>query len=171
MVGRIKQVPYLMVTGTSSLVGYPPLILMDNIPVTDIGNLLEAGMYRIDRVEVVNKGYVVGDYRYNGVISIFSANRDMAGIALTGDSRFFSYQLFSESESDFPDYSGSLKDSPVADRRNLLYWEPQLKLTEGAGSGIRFYTSDAPGSYVVLLRRLQPDGSTLFFKTATFTVK
>ena len=171
LVGRIKQVPYLMVTGTSSLVGYPPLILMDNIPVTDIGNLLEAGMYRIDRVEVVNKGYVVGDYRYNGVISIFSASRDMAGIALTGDSRFFSYQLFSESESDFPDYSGSLKDSPVADRRNLLYWEPQLKLTEGAGSGIRFYTSDAPGSYVVLLRRLQPDGSTLFFKTATFTVK
>lgn len=171
MVGRIKRVPYLMVTGNSSLVGYPPLILMDNIPVTDIGNLLEAEMYRIDRVEVVNMGYVVGDYRYNGVISIFSANRDMAGIALTGDSRFFSYQLFSDSESGFPDYSGSLKDSPVADRRNLLYWEPQLKLTEGAGSGIHFYTSDAPGTYVVLLRRLQSDGSTLFFKTATFTVK
>jgi hypothetical protein len=139
--------------------------------VTDIGNLLEAGMYRIDRVEVVNKGYVVGDYRYNGVISIFSANRDMAGIALTGDSRFFSYQLFSDSEKAFPDYSGTLKDSPVADRRNLLYWEPHLQLTEGAGSGIRFYTSDAPGSYLLLLRRLQPDGSTLFFKTATFTVK
>lgn len=171
VVGTRKQEPYLIVNGPSSLVAYPPLILMDNIPVTNIQNLLETSCRRINRVEVVDKGYVIGNFKYKGIISVFSEKKDMAGIELTGDSHFFSYQLFTDSEHSFPDYSESTGRSNIADRRNLLHWEPQLQLSGQETVKVSFYTSDAPGNYMVYLRGLHPDGLSAIYGKSGFIVK
>ena len=169
-VGVSQGKPTLAVNGPTSLVAYPPLILMDNIPVTHIGNLLKTGTRRIDRVEVVDHGYVLGDFKYRGIISVYSENRDMAGMEITGVSHFFNYQLFSKQNPVFPVYSESKSWSPVADRRNTLYWDPALKLTAEGRVKVSFYTSDAPGEYAIQLRSTDLEGPQIVSKKVRFLV-
>ena len=158
-VGYLKRKPYLIVNGQTSLESYPPLILMDNIPVANDEKLLETACRRIERIEVISKGYVVGDNMYSGIISIFSEKKDMAGLELTENSHFFSYQLYSNNDYSVPDYSITTNRSTIADRRNLLFWQPQLQLSREDTTKVSFYTSDAPGHYVVYLRGLDPENN------------
>lgn len=170
-VGYLKRKPYLIINGQTSLVSYPPLILMDNIPVANDEKLLETPCRKIERIEVINKGYVVGDNMYSGIISIFSENKDMAGLESTKNSHFFSYQLYSNNDYSVPDYSITTNRSTAADRRNLLYWQPQLQLSREDTTKVSFYTSDAPGHYVVCLRGLDSENNSTVYGKAIFTVK
>jgi len=169
-VGYRERKPYLVVHGPTSLSQYPPLILVDNIAVANDERLLETACRRIDRIEVINEGYVIGDDKYSGIISIFSEEKDLAA-DLIDKSQFFNYQLFSDARFSSPDYSGEASRSSLADRRNLLFWEPRLEL-EGRGSAkIRFYTSDEAGDFEILLRGNGPGESTVVYRTSRFTVR
>ena len=170
-VGVSKGKPTLAVNGPTSLVAYPPLVLMDNIPVANIENLMKTGTRRIDRVEVVDHGYVLGSFKYRGIISVYSEKRDMAGMEITGVSHFFNYQLFSKQNPTFPDHFESGNWSPVADRRNTLYWDPALQLPAEGKVKVSFYTSDAPGEYTIQLRSLDPEGAPFVSNEVRFSVR
>jgi hypothetical protein len=169
-VGYQERKPYLVVRGPTSLSQYPPLILVDNIAVANDEKLLSIACRRINRIEVINEGYVIGDFKYSGIISIFSEEKDLAA-DLLDKRQFFNYQLFSENEFSSPDYSGESGRSSLPDRRNVLFWEPLLEL-EGRGSArIRFYTSDEAGDFEILLRGPGPGESTVVYRTSRFTVR
>ena len=54
--------------------------------------------------------------------------------------------LSEESSFQSPEYSSdSLKNSPLADFRNTLYWNPDLHTREDGTSSFEFYTSDETG--------------------------
>lgn len=163
--------PYLSMHGETNLEFYPPLILMDNIPVANDEKLLNTPCRNIERIEVINKGYVIGEYKFSGIISIYSENTDMAAMDLPENSHFFNYLLFHNSDYHFPEYPANENHSPVADRRNLLYWQPDLQLSEEHTARVCFYTSDASGRYLLTLRGIDRNDQSIFYKKAVFMVK
>ncbi len=166
-----QKKPYLVVNGQTSLVSYPPLILLDNIPVANDENLLAIPCRRIDRIEVINKGYVVGDFKYSGLISIYSEDKNMAGLKMGKNRYFFNYLLFDNNEFSNIDYSSPDDCSTIPDRRNLLHWEPNLYLSADQPGKISFYTSDASGQYVVSIRSTDKESGSEVYKQAVFTVE
>jgi hypothetical protein len=140
----------LKISGNTGFSNYPPLILLDNIPIDNDDRLLKIPLNKIERVEVIESGYVVGKMKYSGLVSIYSKDKDFAGIELNKNSMFFAFDLFSEENSGFP-VSGNLNDSRVPDRRNLLYWNPDIQLSASKKTTISFYTSDNKGDYVVYI--------------------
>ncbi|WP_051017675.1 hypothetical protein [Pontibacter sp. BAB1700] len=52
------------------------------------------------------------------------------------------------------------KRSRLADFRNLLHWSPEIRLQPGKGEQVSFYTSDQPGTYLVVVQGLTAAGET-----------
>lgn len=130
---------------------YPPLIFMDNIRVDASEQLLKVPLSRIERVEVINADYLVGNTQYYGIMSFYSVNRDFAGLDLNKNSLFFSYDLFS----DVPpvaEFVNIPEGQRTPDRRNLLYWNPDIRLPDGGKLTISFTASDCTGDYEVVVR-------------------
>jgi hypothetical protein len=149
---------------------YPPLIFMDNIKVDVSEQLLKIPLSRIERVEVINADYLVGNALYYGIMSFYSANNDFAGLELNKNSLFFSYDLFSETLPGF-EFSNKPADQRIPDRRELLYWNPDVRLPAGETTILSFFTSDCKGEYVVFVRsKNHPDQDGIYGK-CQFTVK
>lgn len=161
---------YLRLEEMGSLIYYPPLILFDNIPTTNDEALLAMSNKHIERIEVINGGYIVGNYKYSGLICIYSNKQDLAGIELNKNIQFFNYQLLSEHGYSFPDYSSD-STPKIADLRNLLFWQPQLELSSEKASKISFYTSDASGQYIVTLSGISDEDDSIIYRQYPFLVK
>jgi len=142
--------PELKISGNTGFSNYPPLILLDNIRVNNDDRLLKIPLNKIERVEAIESGYAVGNMKYSGLVSIYSKNKDFAGIELNKNSMFFAFDLFSEENSGFF-FSENTYDSRIPDRRNLLYWNPDIQLSVGQKTTLSFYTSDNKGDYVVYI--------------------
>lgn len=170
-VGTKNKKSYLIVHGETSLVSYPPLILMDNIPVKNDEKLLEIPSRMIERIEVINSGYIIGDFKYNGIISIFSVNRDMAGLEMEENSHFFKFRLFDEKEIVCPVNAYMADQQNLPDRRNLLFWKPDIALSPDHTEEISFSTPDVPGEYVVNIQGIDSDGEFVILKQLPFLVK
>jgi hypothetical protein len=138
----------LKISGSTGFSNYPPLIFLDNILVNNDDRLLKLPLDRIERVEAIESGYMIGNMKYSGLLSIYSKNKDFAGIDLNKNSMFFAFDLFSDENSDFT-FGENSYDSRIPDRRNLLYWNPDIQLYAGQKTTISFYTSDNQGDYVV----------------------
>lgn len=150
----------------ADLLVYPPLVLIDNIIVTEIDKLLEVSPKRIERIEILNKPYIKGDLTYGGIVNIFSKEGDLAGMELPKSGLFFNYQLFSEQQAF--DYEQEIpKNEPIM--RNTLFWKVFGSDTESL-SELTFNVGDLPGKYVVQLYGITSDG-TVVSDTASFIVK
>lgn len=154
-----------------SLLGYfPPLIFMDNIRVEGNEQLLKIPLSRIERVEVINSDYVVGNKRYYGIMSFYSGHQDFAGLELNRNSLFFSYGMFSDILPGF-DFGNKPADSRTPDRRNLLYWNPDIRIPSGGKTAMSFFTSDCTGEYVVFVRSRNHSGQGGIYGKCQFTVR
>jgi hypothetical protein len=148
----------------------PPLILLDNVHVNNDDQLLKIPLNRIEKVDVINQDYVVAGMRYYGIISIYSKNKNFAGLDLNKNSVFFTYDLFSDRNTGY-DYSVRLNDSRMPDRRNLLYWNPDIQLSADKKTTISFYTSDSKGDYIVYIRGKNSKDKNDIYGKCYFTVK
>jgi hypothetical protein len=140
----------LKITSSTGFSNYPPLIFLDNIIVNNGDRLIKLPLDRIERVETIESGYTIGNAKYSGLISIYSKNKDFAGIELNKNSMFFAFDLFSDENSDFS-FDENSYNSRIPDRRNLLYWNPEVQLSVGQKTNLSFFTSDNKGDYVVYI--------------------
>jgi len=65
---------------------------------------------------------------------------------------FFVFDLFSNENSDFT-FSENSYDSRIPDRRNLLYWNPDIQLSADKKTTISFYTQTIKGLRSVHFRK------------------
>ncbi|HKK62326.1 MAG TPA: Plug domain-containing protein [Bacteroidales bacterium] len=162
--------PFLFIHSETSLRAYPPLILIDNIPVYNDVEMLSIPSNMIERIELVNGGYIVGQYKYSGVLSMYSKERDIANYKLPENSYFFNYSMFDADKFSAPEYNSGPSDSRFPDLRNTLYWNPDVDISENGSGELKFYTSDVQDEYRILLRGLTEDGKLMVF-SSTFVVK
>jgi len=149
---------------------FPPLILMDNIQVSNDDRILKTPLNRIKKIEIINSEYVIGETIYGGIISIFSDKNDFAGIDLNKNSMFFVYDFYSDQNVN--NYSGNRSDNlRIPDRRNLLYWNPDIQISADKQTTINFNTSDCKGEYVIYLRGKNTFDDSEIFGKCLFSVK
>lgn len=165
-----KNATFLKLSERNYFDDLDPLILIDNVPVLNGSDFLEIPLDKIERVELVDKPYIAGIKRYNGIISIVTKKGDFAGIKLNNNSLFFSSVLFSGGSFSAPNYS-SEKDTRIADRRNLLYWDPCFELKSNQPEKISFYSSDSKGEYMIYIRNLNNDGKSRIYGTCRIRVE
>jgi len=152
---------------------YPFLILVDNMFVFDHEAVLKMRTNIVERVEVVPKGYVIGNQKYSGLINVFTKKKNLSGIKLPENSMFFNYQMFTNQQN-IDAYSPSkqvIDNLRIPDRRNCLYWNPDFQVNENSENEFSFYTSDIKGIYQIILEAVTTEGSKLIIATTEFSVE
>lgn len=147
---------------------FPPLVLVDHVPVFDMDVILAISPARIDHIDVIRDVYVLGDLKFGGIISIASKSGDLAGIQLPEDSYFFDYPGYQPSLP--PRIEGNGSPGKIPDTRNTLYWKEGFELKKEKSFTANFRASSTPGKYLILVRGILSDG-TLAYGTARFEVK
>ncbi len=139
---------------------YPPLLMVDQIPVFDHQKILDIPPEKVRKIDVINEVYVKGKIYYGGILNVITHLEDMGGVDLPEASYFFDFEGFSEMPVPLPE-RGDL-GSRIPDCRNTMLWIPDLTLTKGGRSDINFVAPDYPGSYMILIRGVAPNGEDPF---------
>lgn len=146
----------------------PFLVLIDNIPVSDINTFIDIKINAIESIELVNHSYVIGNSKYNGIISVFSKSHDIAGIDLPENSLFFSYQMYSsQKEVHITELSGPR----IPDRRNCLYWNANLIGSKENSSNLSFTTADVTGDYQIIIHCISKQNGLVSYAISDLTVE
>jgi len=159
----------IIIQGPDCLDIYPPLVLLDNIPVPNNDELLNIPGMRIERIEVINRAYMVGNTRYSGIFSIYSNKKDMAGLSEQGERHFFNLKMLDDPGQYAHETDPSDATLPLIS--NLLYWEPDISFSEEGTFLVQFSTPDTPGSYDLTLRGSDQANGTSVLYRASFSVK
>ncbi|HJX71301.1 MAG TPA: hypothetical protein VJ346_05095, partial [Bacteroidales bacterium] len=144
----------------SDLEVYRPLILIDNIPVSDIGTMLKMSPERIERIDVTDRIYAKGDLLFGGILNLISRKGDMAGIDLPKNSYFFNFDGFVQNDNKMLSaIENQTSDPRIPDVRNCLYWNPSVRIVPGTTTKIEFQTSDRTGNYMIVVRGVTEEGT------------
>ncbi|WP_135434883.1 hypothetical protein [Hymenobacter fodinae] len=137
-----------------------PLVLLDGVPVFNINKIMAMDPLKIQKLEVMTSNYFQGAARYNGIVSYSTYKGDLAGFELNPRALIQEYEgLQYQREFYSPSYnSAEEKQRRLPDLRNLLYWNPEVTTTGTSPTTLEFYTSDQPGTYVVVVQGLSSDG-------------
>lgn len=147
-----------------------PLVLLDNIPVTDINELVKIHPAMIEKIELMNHPYILGDYTIWGLILITTKTDNFAGLKLPEESAFLNYQTQTNSASFIPLQFGAELEENSSNPffHTTLYWNPYFNSDQDVEK-ISFYTSDNVSEYDLIVRGIKSDGSP-YFGSVTFTV-
>jgi hypothetical protein len=137
-----------------------PLTLLDGLPIFDLNQLMAFDPLKIKTLDVVNSHYLSGQQMYEGVVSFQTYKGDLAGYPLDPHALLEEYELLQVPREFYaPHYDTEAQQrSRLPDLRNLLYWNPTLSLSANQPQGIKFFTSDQAGRYLVVAQGLTPDG-------------
>ena len=141
--------------------------MLDNIPVWDIEDFLNLKTNKIERFELIDNSYVIGDAKFCGILSAFSRNQDIAGLDLPRNSQFYRYNMFTDREENSIIQEGSR----IPDRRNCLYWNPRFELDKSQKQQFSFTTSDIKGSYEIIVTQIDRRDGSVRWAVADFEVE
>jgi len=145
-------------------------VFLDNVLITDINQLMDIPPSKIEKIEVINRSYYLGDFVLDGMVMIYTQTNNFAGYRFTGESVFVDYQGFSFQET-FETISHENRTNTAIrypDFRTSLLWVPELRFVNGK-SAVSFFTSDHSSDYDLILYGLSADGI-ITLKAATFLV-
>ena len=147
------------------------LVLLDGVPIFDVDKIMAFSPLKVQKLDVMTRKYFLGPFAFEGIVSYTTYKGDLGGFELDPKATVLDYQgLQLQKEFFSPQYqTPSEVESRLADRRNLLFWAPDIKLSGNENQFIEFYSADEPGIYKVVIQGIGSDGIT-GSATTTFEV-
>ncbi|WP_303410132.1 hypothetical protein [Pontibacter sp. BT731] len=139
-----------------------PMVLLDGVPVFNIDKIMAFDPLKVKQLDVIASRFFHGPMAYEGLVSYQTYAGDLAGFELDSRALMQAYEgLQQKREFYAPAYdTPEQKSSRLADFRNLLHWAPEIKLAPGKEEQVSFYTSDQPGTYLVVVQGMTASGET-----------
>ncbi len=140
-----------------------PLVLLDGLPIADMDIIMALDPLLINRIDVKRRKEFFGPMNFDGIVSIFSYDGQLAQRLLDGRMPVLDFDGLQKKRIYFaPTYDTQEKrDSRKPDFRELLYWNPSIHIKNAAPKELSFYTSDQTGTYHVLINGISNDGKLL----------
>ncbi|TKK66906.1 hypothetical protein FC093_15505 [Ilyomonas limi] len=135
-----------------------PLVLFDGVPIVNLNTLLEVDPLKVKSLEVVQKKYFLGASSFDGILNWKTYNGDLASYELNPAAVVVDYEALQlKREFYAPVYNdNTLLHKP--DFRNVLYWNPDVRLQGSKEEVYSFYTSDLPGRYAIVVQGVSASG-------------
>ncbi|MEJ7740668.1 MAG: TonB-dependent receptor plug domain-containing protein [Chitinophagaceae bacterium] len=117
-----------------------PLVLLDGVPVFDMNKIVSFDPLKIKSLEVVNRKYYFGNVVNSGILNYSTYTGDLAGFELDANAAVVEFEgLQTKREFFSPVYDSQEKvQSPVADTRNVLYWVPDISVSDHVEKKFKF---------------------------------
>jgi hypothetical protein len=128
-----------------------PCVMIDGIIVKDLKTVADLDPDLVEKIEVIWEKYRIGGYVFNGIVHIITKAGDFSTVPLPDNAVRLHYKVIDPPPSFVsPGYSSPESlNSPVADYRNTLYWNPNIRLDNTGKAKIEFWTSDVKSDYLI----------------------
>jgi hypothetical protein len=149
-----------------------PLVILDGMPIFDIDKIMAFDPLKVKKLEVITNRYFLGPFTFPGVVSYTTYTGDLAGFQLDPRAVLLNYEGLQRQRIFYsPQYdTQKQRESRMPDRRNLLFWAPQVTLDKEGKQQLEFYTSDLIGNYTIVIEGLTTNGYS-GSTTSSFVVK
>jgi hypothetical protein len=135
---------------------YPPLILLDGLPIQG-GEILSYDAYQVESIKVIPNQYVLGSTIIDGIVDIGTKGHKLDGYRLSSN-----YQKVSVIGVD--QHANYVFENPTVsnheqlpDQREQLFWNPKYNPSVD-GNSVVIYTSDVKGEFEVVLEGFSESG-------------
>jgi hypothetical protein len=147
-----------------------PLILLDGVPVFNIDKLMEVDPLKIKSIEVMTSRYYLGEFNFEGIISLKTYASDLGGFQLEPNTLVLDYDGLQERKVFYaPRYeTPSEQQNRLPDQRNLLLWIPNLTI-QNESQLMDAYSSDQRGNFRAVIQGMTATGKPLYH-SITFQV-
>jgi hypothetical protein len=139
----------------------PPGLFVDGVFINDASVIAAMDPDIVEKIDVVNEAYYVGDYYFEGIINVITRAGDFGSVTLPDHALRIPYRV-TQPVSRFrsPDYSNHREElARIPDFRNTLYWNPSLKRDNEGKISAEFWSSDLEGRYVIDIEGYGADGT------------
>jgi len=142
----------------------PALVMLDGVPVNDLGWVMDIDPLLIETIDVVTKKYFIGDEVFSGMINLKTYHHHFAGLELPLIIDRKSYQSIQNPKEFYhPDHGESASaNKRIPDRRNTLYWNPHIAITSEKSEQLQFYTGDTTGEYLIEIYGITSQGNPIY---------
>lgn len=136
-----------------------PMIFLDGVPIFNTDQFMLYDPFKIRKVDVMTRRWFMGSTFYDGLVNWVTYRGDLSGYQLDPHAVAVDYGgLQDKREFYSPAYAtDAQKASRLPDFRNVLYWNP-----DAGTARERFYTSDLPGRYLIVVQGITPGGVPLY---------
>jgi hypothetical protein len=136
-----------------------PMIFLDGVLIDEVDQIIPYGTKDISRIDIISGQWMVDHNNLSGIISITSRNKLWKSLTLNTDNISFKAENFFDAPPvSNPNYSILDKTSRDPDFRQLLYWNPNLRINAGHPTSIEFYTSDYSAPYLIKVEGINCKG-------------
>jgi ABC-type Fe3+-hydroxamate transport system substrate-binding protein len=153
---KITMNQYIGSTVTES----SPCLFIDGVMVKDPSLIVAIDPELVEKIDVVQQKYFVGNYLLDGIVNIITKSADFSVVALPDYAIREPYKVI-DPEVSFrsPDYSSTLAlVSHAPDFRNTLYWNPSIKTDKEGKASFEFWTSDFKTDFELNIQGITQDG-------------
>ena len=148
----------------------PPAVFINGLPVGNKDTLMGFTSEMIQHIELLNIPWRYGDMAFTGVMSIFTRhNLDPALFLPQPYIMVEPIQLHPSSRHLAPEVGRAEGQARIPDFRQLLFWEPAVRMHGGQQAGFSFHTGDLGGTYVVVVKGMLKTGE-MFYQSKVFDV-
>ncbi len=135
-----------------------PAVFLDGVLVDDINQIINLGSGKVKKVEMVCTRYNYGELLFPGILAVFSKNNEIENI----QPRPVSLRVQLESYHAYSVYTSQTYEKASSDNqpdfRQLLYWNPDIEISNNYIQIPEFYASDHSGNYIIEVEGISSDG-------------
>lgn len=149
-----------------------PLVLLDGVPIFDMNKIIAYDPLKVRKLDIVADRYLLNKKDFGGIMSFTTYNHNFEGFELNPNDVVVDFIGWQQATG-FPkaDYTSTEHiRSRIPDFRQLLLWEPDIRMDSSSNSKIDFYTGDDKGKYIVVVQGISADGKPIY-QTTDFEVK
>jgi len=137
-----------------------PLVIIDGTPITSTHRIVAMPAAGVKTLDVVAHRYRLGPASFDGIVSLRTAKGQLAGLEPDPGAYAFDFEGLQASREFYtPVYQASTQENNrIPDFRNVLYWQPNMEITEAGDHHVEFYTSDESGTFIIVVQGLTSEG-------------
>lgn len=148
------------------------LVLLDGVALSNPNMIFLYDPLKVKKIDIIDDPYVLGQSMFNGVVSFTTYEGVFDGFDLNPKLTAIDYNgLQLKREFYSPVYTTKEQlEKKIPDFRNTLFWDAGIRTGTDGKATRRFYSSDLPGKYIVIVQGMNENGD-FVAGSVTFEVK
>jgi len=136
------------------------LVMMDGVVITDLGLLLEFDAMLIEDVDVYTQAIACGNVSFSGIVNFVTKKNYVTTLSFPDNVKVVDFKGVSYPVA----YYGGTPPEGVEDVRQLLYWDPVLRLASGENKRLVLHTPGYAGTFRAVAEGLADDGTPIHYE-------
>ena len=144
-------------------------LFLDGVFVDNVSKLMNMGTNDIKKIDILTEDRAFGDLIFGGLIAVTSKNKSMARSEPSENSIRIINDTVNVGKKFASILPSKIQDARVPFFKQLLYWNPNLQISNSKTSSINFFTSDNEGTFIIQIEGVSENGMPISSKS-TFNV-